>query len=84
MSKKNPQPVDLKQQQLEQVSMALLNYKEAAYQNEIILNRTLRFVTGKLLQLIDSTNLKDDIYALIAELNKVEVVKKENEQRETN
>ena len=66
--------------QLEQVSLAMLNYKEAAYQNEIILNRTLRYVTGKLLAIDcgDNENVSKQIQDLIKDLNKIEPVKDEN------
>lgn len=66
-------------QQNKQVSTMALNYKDAAYNNEIILNRTLRFVTGKLLKLKKNPKA-EDFDELIEYLNRSEDQQNVNEQ----
>lgn len=63
--------------QLNQVTAQAIQLKDIAQSNEIILNRTLRFITGKLLQLKKDLS-KDKIDQLIEDLNKIEEQKEQN------
>jgi hypothetical protein len=63
-------------QQLNQISSQALQFKDIAQNNEILLNRTLRYTTGKLLQLSKQETLdKESIFNLVGELNQVEPAK---------
>lgn len=63
--------------QLNQVTAQAIQLKDVAQSNEIILNRTIRYITGKLLKLRKDPT-KENIDALIEDLNKIEEQAEQN------
>lgn len=62
--------------QLNQISSQAIQLQSAAQNNEIILNRTLRYITGKLIQLKKNPTI-EQIDELIEYFNRVENVKQD-------
>ena len=72
MSNKNNNELKEANEKINQLANQLVQFRDIAQSNEIILNRTLRFVTGRLLKIKTAENVTKEIDDLIADLNVIE------------